>query len=313
VTLGSFVYRKYTCGLISDVHLGKWEPHEYLRENPALEKVQLLGENSEQDVLTEHIKFLIASLPLLIEKMKAANYCFEKPLTLAELMVDEFDQFVIAEGIMLEKVTRAGLSRTYKSSAGLIREIIGDPVPPDIEHLISKMKMRRTPAYLILVHPSLTPLVSRSQAYCDAHDILCANISKNDIAALLKCLQDSLKQWDHTVTSNKLLKHFFGQAVKNTKHLFSNLWDLECNSLKHLKTLGMYTRNQVSTLTLCKFTKVLPFIYWMLWDKKLLTKLETENYFCQPGSACCRPGFCLRKNIRLSLESNKVNCKSELP
>jgi hypothetical protein len=229
--------------------------------------------------------------------------------------VDEFDQFVIAEGVMLEKMTRAGLSRTYKSSAGLIREIIGDPVPPDIEHLISKMKMTRTPAYLILVHPSLIPLVSRSQAYCNAHDILCANISKNDIAELLKCLQDSLKQWDHTVTSNKLLKHFFGQAVKNTKRLFSNLWDLECNSLKHLKTLGMYTRKQVSTLTLCKFAKVLPFLYWMLWNKKLLTKLEIGNYFCRPGSPCCRLGFCLRKNIRLSLESNKVNCKSksELP
>jgi hypothetical protein len=36
----------------------------------------------------------------------------------------------------------------------------------------------------------------------------------------------------------------------------------------------MYTRNQVSRLTLCKFTKVLPFLYWMLWDKKLLTKLK---------------------------------------
>jgi hypothetical protein len=228
----------------------------------------LLGENLEQEVLTEQIKFLIASLPLLIEKMKADSYCFVKPLTLAELRIDEFGQFVIAQGITLEKVTRDGLSRTYKSSAGLIREIIGDPVPQDIEHLISKMKMRKTPAYLILVHPSLIPLPSHSLAYLDAHDILCANISKKDIAPLLNCLRDSLKQWDHTVTSNKLLKYFFWQAVKSTERLFSDLRNLECHMLGHQKTLGMYTKNQVRILTLCKFPKVLPFLYWLLSGKR---------------------------------------------
>lgn len=285
---------------------------EYLKLNPARQKVQLLGEKNSHNVLTNQIRHLIASLPLLIEKMKMENYCFQRPLTFPDLMVDEFGHLVIAEGVILEKVTRAGLSRAYHSGASVIKEIVGHPVPADIHHLISKMEMRKTHRYLILVHPSLIALQFRSQAYLDAHDILCANKSESELTALLRCLKESLNQWDHTVTNNDLLKHFFKQVAKSTVRLFKNLRNLECHALEHQKTetLGMYTKNQVRILSLCKFPKALPSLYWVLWNKKLLTELEIEDYFCSPGWSCCRIGFCLRKQIRLRLHAKKVNCNS---
>lgn len=69
-----------------------------------------------------------------------------------------------------------------------------------------------------------------------------------------------------------------------------------------------YTKDDVRLLVQCKFSRVMSTLYWKLWEQKVLTGIETETYFCLPGGSCCpKPGFCLRRELRLLVKPEEVD------
>lgn len=68
-------------------------------------------------------KGIFASLILLIKKMNKHDYSFLH-LTLAQLMVDKYGQFVIAEGAILQKSSKRVMSNAYFNCAAIFESII---------------------------------------------------------------------------------------------------------------------------------------------------------------------------------------------
>ncbi|KAG2654554.1 hypothetical protein PVAP13_1NG518100 [Panicum virgatum] len=97
-------------------------------------------------------------------------------------------------------------------------------------------------------------------------------------------------------------RYSFGNAL----HLFVYLRHVHSHLLVYQKLLGKdFTKNDARALVDCKFSRVMSSLHWQLWVAKVLVDIESEAYFCKPGRACCpSPGFCLRREPRLTLQES---------
>ena len=134
-------------------------------------------------------------------------------------------------------------------------------------------------------------------------------------------LVGSAKKWAESMAGNTLLVAWFEDPYKqnrnveeedrftigNAKHLFRYLRHVHSHLLVYVKLLGVkYTKNEARVMVECKFSRAMTGLFGKLWEHKFLVDIETEAYFCKPGGGCCpRPGFCLRKKLRLTIQESQ--------
>ncbi|KAJ1281420.1 hypothetical protein BS78_04G304400 [Paspalum vaginatum] len=235
------------------------------------------------------------------------------------LRVDCYGHFVIADQVLLEKMTVHGASRSYSCAATTIENIcqnFGGHTDKEFQHYLSMMRIFDVHPYLLLVHPCMLPLSARSQAYMDAYDFVWFNLTSRQRYKLFVCLKHLNKHWANIMKDAVLNKWFAADKCKpfdpkKPENLLINLRNVECHSLDYQKMLGIkYTKKELRILILCKVPNVLTTIYLGLFKAGQLSKIESESYFCLPGMACCPPGFCMRKEFRLSLSQKAVSSNS---
>lgn len=300
----------------------QWTPFEYSSVNVPMTKVKLVGDRQDKEyvILTEvGGKQLFASLLLLIEKIKEHGYSFCR-LTLSQLRVDKYGQFVISDGTLLEKCSKRNVSESHVRSAGIFEDIIrhscGSSVdlPLGFRDLLRALRNKRTPhGYFLLVHPSLMPLHTQSQAYLDVYDFVENILPDGKAAVVISVLSKSaVNFWAQILEGNDLLQEWFRHEsctrydVKNPWHMFRYLRNVHSHSLEYQGTLR-HSKHDLRLLVECNFGIVMSTLYWVLWREKVLPGIESETYFCLPGMACCpEPGSCLRRKLRFMVMAKEV-------